>query len=137
MGSGPSMGVRGKLLYAELAEDMLPAEDCSFLRDGGRDSLPLRLGVFAGLAVWRPLGSSPMLCTGASPGWAAPFSIGRPSNTSDNGGRLRDTAGPSARGPSRYTGSRRGGAGGWAELSLGLPERPGDCSSRRSKRRSK
>lgn len=51
MGSGPSMGVRGKLLYAELAEDMLPAEDCSFFREGGRDSLPLRLGVFAGLAV--------------------------------------------------------------------------------------
>lgn len=51
MGSGPSTGVRGKLLYAELAEDILPAEDCSFFKDGGLDSLPLRVGVVAGLAV--------------------------------------------------------------------------------------
>lgn len=137
MGRGPSMGVRGKLLYAELAEDMLPADDCSFFKDGGRDSLPLRLGVFAGLAVCRPRGRSAILCTGASLERAGPFSMGRPSNTSDSGGRLRDTAGPSARCPSAYTGSRRDGAGGWVELSLGLAERPGDCSSRRSKRRSK
>jgi hypothetical protein len=86
-GSEPSIGVRGKQM--DDPEDMLPAEDCSFLRaGGGRPSPGTNAGGVPGLPETRVRGKGNPFVSGGG-GGATPFSGRWPSKTSDSEGRCR------------------------------------------------
>ncbi len=85
MGNDASIGVLGKL--KDEPEDVLPADDCSFLKAGvGLPSPPIRLGIGPGLSVmWPRWNGKPLISLGGAP---PPLSRLRLSRTSERDGRL-------------------------------------------------